>query len=225
MRDGDELYEIGGAEIGKVSALDLADGTIDVERRAATMDTHPFAVMVNERVSPRPVDKALLELGVSSARRGVDGNGPYRAARDLLLKRRPRLGTPMKGPLRRPGEDVVDAAIRLARDLDNGVLPVQGPPGTGKTYIGARMIVALARAGKRIGVTAVSHKVIQHLLEQVVHAGGENGAPVGALHKVSKLGPETTPGIEETDKNDTAAAGSAGARWSAAPAGSGRGMT
>ena len=207
MSDGDELYEIGGAVIGKVSALDLADGTIDVERRAATADTHPFAVMVNERVSPRPVDKALLELGVSSARRGVDGNGPYRAARDLLLKRKPRLGTPMKGPLRRPGEDVVDAAIRLARDLDNGVLPVQGPPGTGKTYIGARMIVALARAGKRIGVTAVSHKVIQHLLEQVVHAGGENGAPVGALHKVSKLGPETTPGIEETDKNDKAAAG------------------
>ncbi len=204
--DGDELYEIGGGVIGKVSALDLADGTIDIERRPSTADRHPFAVMVNERVPPRPVDKALLELGVSSARRGVNGNGPYRAARDLLLKRKPRLRTPAQGALRRSGENLVDAAIRLARDLDNGVLPVQGPPGTGKTYTGARMIVALATAGKRIGVTAVSHKVIRHFLEQVVRAAPA-GAPVAAIHKVSKRGVEKTPGVEETDKNEKAAAG------------------
>ncbi len=169
---GDELYEIRGSVIGKVSALDLSQGTLDVAKRGAASDVHPSAVMVNERVPPRPVDTAFLQLALSTARHGVDGDGAYRAARDLLLKRKPRLKKPAKGALRRPGEDVVDAAVRLARGLDNGVLPIQGPPGTGKTFTGARMIVALAREGKRIGVTAVSHKVIRNLLEHVAPCRG-----------------------------------------------------
>ena len=46
----------------------------------------------------------------------------------------------------------LDAARRLALELDAGTLPIQGPPGTGKTYAGARMILDLVRrreAGRR----------------------------------------------------------------------------
>jgi uncharacterized protein len=32
------------------------------------------------------------------------------------------------------------------------------PPGTGKTFTGAHMILALVKAGKRIGISAVSHR-------------------------------------------------------------------
>ena len=39
---------------------------------------------------------------------------------------------------------------------DHGVLAIQGPPGSGKTYIAARMIGALVRAGKRVGVIAAA---------------------------------------------------------------------
>ena len=38
---------------------------------------------------------------------------------------------------------------------------IQGPPGAGKTFTGARMICELVKAGKKIGVTALSHKVIR----------------------------------------------------------------
>ena len=48
------------------------------------------------------------------------------------------------------------------------VLPVQGPPGSGKTFTGARMIVELISQGYRVGVAAVSHKVISNLLSEVM---------------------------------------------------------
>ncbi len=36
-----------------------------------------------------------------------------------------------------------------------------GPPGAGKTFNGARMICELVRRGKKVRVTANSHKVIR----------------------------------------------------------------
>jgi uncharacterized protein len=205
--EGDELHEVGGDKVGTVAAIDLAHRTLDIAKLSKAVDIHPSAAMVNEHVPVRPVDGALLQFADSVAKNGADGTGPYRAARDLLLKRNPRLKKPAKGSLRRPGENIVDAAVRLAQALDSGILPIQGPPGTGKTYTGARMIVALAKEGKRIGVTAVSHKVIQNLLEEVIRAAAVEGAQVKAIHKVSKVGGEAAEGIEETNDNAKAAAG------------------
>jgi hypothetical protein len=74
------------------------------------------------------------------------------------------------------GEATLAAAVRIARNLDRSVFPVQEPPGPGKTYTGARMICALAREGKTVGITANSHKVIRNLLDQVVVAAREQGA-------------------------------------------------
>ncbi|MDA8988780.1 DEAD/DEAH box helicase, partial [bacterium] len=83
------------------------------------------------------------------------------------------------------------AAKRLAGALDSGYLPIQGPPGTGKTFTGARMIVDLAMRGKRIGVTAVSHKVIRNLIDGVLKASKEAGLQVQVAHKVgAKSKPE-----------------------------------
>jgi uncharacterized protein len=205
--EGDQLYEVGGDPIGTVSAIDQSLHTLAIKKRADAAARHPIAVLVNERVSPQPVDGALFQLARSVADNGVDGAGPYRAARDLLLKRRPRLKADEGGPLRKPGEDVVSAAIRLASSLDQGVLPIQGPPGTGKTYIAARMIAALASSGKRVGVTAVSHKVIRNLLERVLEAAAKRKAPTAAVHKVSKVSGDTPAGLEEVTDNNSAREG------------------
>jgi uncharacterized protein len=203
---GDDLYEIGGETVGTVHALDLLHGTLDVLKKGSAHDIHPAAVMVNERVSPRPVDSAFLQFAVSAAVNGVDGSGPFRACRDLLLRYRPRLGKPVLGSLRAPGEDVVDAAVRLARSLRNGILPIQGPPGTGKTYTGAHMIAALAAEGKRIGVTAVSHKVTRHLLERAVDAASRTGQPLAAAQKLGRQEFEPSAGIEDVTDNGKARA-------------------
>ncbi len=52
--------------------------------------------------------------------------------------------------------------------LNDSVLAIQGPPGAGKTYAGARMMCELIQQGKKVGITAVSHKVIRNLLDEVV---------------------------------------------------------
>ncbi|HET6484889.1 MAG TPA: TM0106 family RecB-like putative nuclease [Spirochaetia bacterium] len=219
MDEGDELYEVGGETIGKVHAIDLSRHTLDIVKKGRTIQTHPSAVMVDEHVRPAPVDGSFLQLARSVAEKGVDGSGPYRAARDLLLADPPRLrrsggqraepeaGSSTPGPLRAPGERVVEAAVRLVKALDGGVLPIQGPPGSGKTYTGARMIVALARDGKRIGVTAVSHKVIQNLLAEVRRAAAQEGGDIRLMHKEGRSQTSETEGIELAPDNETARAG------------------
>ena len=87
------------------------------------------------------------------------------AGGDLLHRRSPRLQAGDFSPL--PDESPSDFAVRMVTSLDRTTLPVQGPPGTGKTYVGARMIRTAVAEGKRVGVTATSHKVIQNLLDEV----------------------------------------------------------
>ena len=69
--------------------------------------------------------------------------------------------------------------------LDNSVLAIQGPPGAGKTFTGARMICELVRQGKKVGITAMSHKVIRKLLDDVIRAAPEFNLerPYGACRR------------------------------------------
>jgi predicted RecB family nuclease len=59
--------------------------------------------------------------------------------------------------------------------LDRSYLFVQGPPGSGKTYNGARMAIALMKEGRRVGITALSHKAIHKFLEDLEEAAHEVG--------------------------------------------------
>ena len=83
------------------------------------------------------------------------------------------------------GESSTARARRLVVALDETVLPVQGPPGSGKTFIGAQMICALVRSGRKVGVTANSHNVIRNLLDAVVRQAEQEGLHVKCIHKVS----------------------------------------
>ena len=48
------------------------------------------------------------------------------------------------------------------------------------------MIFALAKSGKRVGVTAVGHEVIRNLLEAVYERASENAARISLGHQVNK---------------------------------------
>ncbi len=199
---GTTLHDFDGVDVGTLVAHDPANGTIDVKRTTATQATHPRGVFAFESVRAGSVERSLLALGRSVAAHGVDGDGPHRAARMLLLKRAPALRG--GGSMREHGEESLDAARRVVRLLDGDVLAIQGPPGTGKTYTGARMIVDLVRAGKRVGITAVSHKVIRNLAKEaldwsrdpksggspleaaLLNTKGDDEAPVDGLRVVSK---------------------------------------
>jgi hypothetical protein len=57
--------------------------------------------------------------------------------------------------------------------LNDSYLVVQGPPGSGKTYRGARLITHLLAQGRKVGITAQSHKVIHNLLAEIERAASE----------------------------------------------------
>jgi AAA domain/Helicase len=157
----------------------------------------------------------LVRIGEYVADHGLATEGPYQAARDLLLAVAPRTGGEA---LKRDDETNLAAAIRLASRFQ-GVLPIQGPPGAGKTHIGGRMICTLAQAGKCIGVTANSHKVIRNVLDEVLEAAPELGASVHCIQKVTEDEinlPQlrfTTDNAELLDAIGTSCACAAGTAW------------
>ncbi len=171
---------------GSVHAIDQDAGTVDLKRAKNSETPHPTALVPLLTWPNVEQRKALLRVGEWVAENGIDGPGPYRAARDLLLQLPPRAGQGDAEHLVRPDESQLDAAKRLALALDSTVLPIQGPPGSGKTYMGARMIVELVRAGRKVGIVANSHKVIGKLLADVCRYADETSVAVRAIQKATE---------------------------------------
>jgi predicted RecB family nuclease len=179
-----------GLDSGEVMAIDDVEGTIDLYRTSAKLDRHPVALIPGKPIKVDILRDALRRIADDVLERGMDpadGSPKLRAARDLIARETPRLasrgGQPAMSPVRAEGEDPLVAAVRLAIDLDDGVLPIQGPPGTGKTWTGARMIAALVRAGRRVGITAQSHRAITNLLDKTSEAFVEANQPFAAVQK------------------------------------------
>ena len=180
LRGGESLRNMGGAHFGTVEEMALDERWVDIKKRGDTADVHSEAVFVHKVIDADVLAKALVRIGEHVAANGMEGDGRYRAARDLLMRMPPRLGGQ---PIRQDGEPTLDAALRIAPHLQPGVFPIQGPPGAGKTHTGARMICALVQAGKTVGVTANSHKVIRNLLDAVVTAADAMGVDVQCMQK------------------------------------------
>ena len=206
LRAGDKVCER-GERVGEVVEIDIAARTIDIKKTRKAGEIHPKSVFVDAR-GPRDdvLANALFRLGTWINSNGVDFPGRFRAARDLLLKRVPGLAN-RTDTLVLPAESTVDAAKRLATLLDHSVLPIQGPPGSGKTFTGARMICELVRQGKKVGITAMSHKVIQNLLVEVIKAANEAGLEgLNCIQKVNEKPDAAPPGITLTTDNAEALA-------------------
>lgn len=183
LRGGEELRNLGGDKLGKVEAISLPDRTVDIKKRRDSAQVHPEAVFAHTLVPAQVLKDALLRIGEYVAGHGLPGDGRYQAARDLLLREKPRINGQ---PLHREQETTVQAAIRLCRHLAPGILPIQGPPGAGKTFTGARMICELVRLGKKVGVTANSHKVIRNLIDATIKAADELGVDLQCCHKAAE---------------------------------------
>jgi len=181
LRGEEDVHANGGAKLGKVKDISIGGGWVDIKKRRDSAGLHPEALFAHSDVNTTVLADALLRIGGYVADHGLEGEGPYQPARDLLMRHAPRVGSQ---PLRVEGETAVDAALRLALSLNGGVLPIQGPPGSGKTYTGARVIAAIANGGLRIGVTANSHKVIRNLLDEVCRAANEIGVDLTCIQKV-----------------------------------------
>jgi uncharacterized protein len=185
IRADDDLRLPGeGASFGSVNAIDYERGTVDIKKGRVQAANHPEAVFTYLVVDSKVLEDALFRVAEEITEHGMSGCLRYRAARDLLLKKTPRL---YRGIFEQnAGESVMQFATRIVSELDQTVLAIQGPPGAGKTYTGARMICEAVRRGLRVGVTAVSHKVIRNLLEATLKAAREENLTLRCAHKVQE---------------------------------------
>jgi uncharacterized protein len=184
LRGGEDLCNLGGAKLGKVEAISFADNAVDIKKRQDTAAIHPQAAFAFSYVDTKVIVEALVRIGDYVAARGVLGPGSYQAARDILFRENPRVGGE---PLHRAGETTVEAAVRLCAHLGGGILPIQGPPGSGKTFTGAHMICELVRRGKKVGITANSHKVIRNLIDATIKVADEQAIELQCCQKADEV--------------------------------------
>jgi len=180
-RDGELLMrgQDRPAKFGEIVAHDRYARTLDVRKTKATAEAHPPSVFQATVVPTDTLRTSLLRL--------CDGADEPGCGADLLFRRPPRLTSGRFAPL--VFATPPDVAMRLATTLNHTTLSVQGPPGSGKTYLGAQMIRALVREGRKVGVVAVSHKVIRNLLHAVRDQAAAAGETVRLGHKCD---PEST---------------------------------
>lgn len=190
-----------GQGAGEVVSVDNARGLVRLKRSAFSDKPHPRALIPAGPLETSAQRDALQRIGGWVAANGLDAPGPYRAVRDLLLRRPPRLRSARGGALVAAGEEPGDAAVRLALGLDHSCLAVQGPPGSGKTRTGARIVLELVRAGRRVGVTANSHKAITNLLDELCAAADRAGLPLDVLQKASDDGRCGHPMVRQAAAN------------------------
>ncbi|MBW7990800.1 MAG: TM0106 family RecB-like putative nuclease [Planctomycetes bacterium] len=186
LRGDEDLKAVGGENFGKAVAVSTDARTIDVRKTAKTKDIHPEAVFAHTVFSSKEQAASLFRLGEYVAENGIEGEGSFKSARALLLREPPNL---QGQEIQEDGESTLDAALRICHHLNAGILPIQGPPGTGKSHTGARMICSLVQQGKKVGITANSHKVIRNLIDKVIEAAAEMQINVSCVQKPKEMEP------------------------------------
>ncbi|HLX33704.1 MAG TPA: TM0106 family RecB-like putative nuclease [Candidatus Limnocylindrales bacterium] len=199
------VKEEGARTCGTIERLDEVALTVQLKRTKGQLELgRPTALIPFAFIRSEPMQDSLVRAAERTlAGRGIAAAGPTRAIADLLMRRRPRLVGGSSGVLRRDGETSLQAAIRLGLDLDGTTLAIQGPPGSGKTFTAAAMIVALVRAGFRVGVTATSHKVISNALDKVRERAEKKSVAVRIGQRAGE-DDEVAPGAIHYDSNSKA---------------------
>lgn len=180
---------------GEVHEIDNVAGRILLRRGKGSVAPHPAALIPPTPIEDRVLHDAIRRVDESVLANGIEGAGAYRAIRDLLLLAPPR--------------------------PDDSYLAIQGPPGTGKTRLAAEMIVERLMAGRRVGLTALSHKVISNLLDAVCREAERRGYSLRAIQKAESEQRASSAVVQPTESNadvdDALAAGEvdlvAGTAW------------
>ena len=160
-----------------ISDVDEAGGEVVLvwNEKAAELGVYPSAVALHDWVQPNPKPAALDALAAGVL--GAPDSAPPNPASLSLLRRNDPAFTPGGGPPSGEFSDDLSAMCGWVTALDGSCISIQGPPGTGKTYWGAHLVHALVCAGRRVGITAMSHHAIDNLLEGVVEVFAEKAGP------------------------------------------------
>uniref|UniRef100_UPI00123DBAFF ribonuclease H-like domain-containing protein n=1 Tax=Arenibacter lacus TaxID=2608629 RepID=UPI00123DBAFF len=180
LRPGQAVEDKEGNQIGTIHEIDTDAGIVRIKKGPSKIDLpHPISIMSLENINSNTKEEAIIRLAEWVVDNSMDSdNETYRAARQLLMNTLPSLTEN-----RISNDDILEHTFDFAAKLDHSYLPIQGPPGAGKSYTGSHLIVRLAQQGKKIGITALSHKVITNLLRKVWEVAQEEGFNIQMIQK------------------------------------------
>ena len=188
LRSGQSLEDQEGNKLGVINEIDIDEGILQIKKGPSKIDLpHPISVISLENVNSTTKEEAIIRLAEWILDNGMDSDtGKYRAARQLLMNAPPSL---IEERVKK--KVFLEETFDFAAKLNHTYLPIQGPPGAGKSFTGSQLIVRLAQQGKKIGITALSHKVITNLLTKVWEVAQEKDFNIKMIQKV-KADHETT---------------------------------
>ncbi len=199
------LYGIldGPTGYSSISEIDELNGEVVLvwSEKAEELGVFPNAVALHDWVQPKPKPAALDDLAANVL--DAPGSRVPNPASLSLLRREDPASTPGGGPPGGAFSDDLDAMCGWVRHLDGSCISIQGPPGTGKTYWGAHIVHSLIRAGRRVGITAMSHHAIDNLLEEILQVFDDKGdlSMLKAVRKVPDANHPKLPGVTYVTNN------------------------
>ncbi|MCM4150921.1 TM0106 family RecB-like putative nuclease [Arenibacter sp. N53] len=203
LRPGQTVEDQEGNKLGTIHEIDIDTGILRIKKGPSKIDMpHPISVMSLESVNSSSKEEAIIRLAEWVVDNGMNSDhGTYRAARQMLMNTPPSLTEE-----RINIEDILERTFDFAAKLDQSYLPVQGPPGAGKSFTGSHLIMRLAQQGKKIGITALSHKVITNLLTKVWEVAQEEGFIIQMTQKTEPDSDNPSPWTVSMDENTIQAA-------------------
>lgn len=184
-----------GESAGTIESIDIIHRKIRIKKGVKNAGQHPISIFPFEHFNPKDKENAVIEVAKWIVENDLESEETnYKAARDLLLRSLPKTNLDVV-----KSENTLEQALDWSLKLDNSVLSIQGPPGTGKSYTASNMILGLIKAKKKIGVTALSHKVITGLLEKIQLEADREGVEINMLQKVAKGNKDVYPWTSTCD--------------------------
>ena len=181
LRPGDQLKNENGGNAGEIIEIDELQGIIKLKKGPSIKETHPNTIIKFEQFSTKDKEESLIHFAQWILANGFENNlNDYKVTRDLLLNNLPDLSQALN-----QNTDLLEKSIDWASKLDYSYLPIQGPPGSGKSFTGSHMVLELIKKGKKIGITALSHKVIINLLDKVKKIAASQGFDLQIIYKGS----------------------------------------
>lgn len=181
LKAGLQVKDQDGNSIGEIYEIDEYHNLLKLKKGPKIKDNHPESIIKFERFLTKDKIDNLVQFAEWIVENGFYNDLPdYKVARDLLLNENPNTISNVIDI-----ENTVEKAIDWSLKLNYSYLPIQGPPGAGKSYTASHMIYNLLKSGKKIGVTALSHKVIINLLKKAKEVADENDLKVKILYKSS----------------------------------------
>jgi len=178
LKEG-ELKNLAGERIGNLFSVDRENRLLEIKKGPALLDSeHVTEVIQLNKVSTQVKEESILRIAEWRVQCKSDETiDQIPVARKLLLRQAPKLQE------RVAGQTGIEHALRILLTLEGDYLAIQGPPGAGKSYTASHLILGLVKAGKRIGITAMSHKVILNLLLKTVEQAEKNKQEIRVIQK------------------------------------------